>query len=522
MYRVMIADDESIMTSAMESLIDWKALDCELIYSADNGRTVLDYLEDLKPDILILDINMPEVTGIDIAKYVWENKLPCKVILLTGYADFSYAQQAVSYDVVEYVTKTGAFDQLVLAIKKAQRKIDEERKRTLMESKEILAQNFLKAVFDGSLYEEEQIREESQRTGLDVEQGCMILLIRFALPASSEGVVMKIQKGLMNFLKMTFREQMLSGVPIRKNVYAILLRQKFLDYEKSILDACGQIVDMMDNFMKLYVFIGVSDRFCGWQDIKICYEQAESALDASFFDETSKINLYQNIVYDNGNIQKEIDVLLNELEYHLKQGEPEALDCFRQILEIQRKYHSTIDSIENVGIAIRQSCDRVLGEYEKTLYDVSGVSRGITRQIRSFMHVKEYSAYMEQLIEATIAFVSRMPRKKNGIVYQCEKLIDEHFMENISVSEISEMIGVSSSYLSRVFKEENGETIIQTINQKKLEKAKEYLLNTDRKIYEIADALGFENITYFSHFFKKATGISPKDYSDAYRKDKNY
>lgn len=82
------------------------------------------------------------------------------------------------------------------------------------------------------------------------------------------------------------------------------------------------------------------------------------------------------------------------------------------------------------------------------------------------------------------------------------------------MSDIAGRIGVNASYLSRIFREETGNTIIHTINEKKLSRAREYLVQTDMKIYEIAEILGFENVTYFSHFFKKNTGLSPKDYKD--------
>ena len=82
------------------------------------------------------------------------------------------------------------------------------------------------------------------------------------------------------------------------------------------------------------------------------------------------------------------------------------------------------------------------------------------------------------------------------------------------MADIAGRIGVNASYLSRIFREETGNTIIHTIHEKKLRKAMEYLAHTDMKIYEIAELLGFENVTYFSHFFKKHTGLAPKDYKD--------
>ena len=92
--------------------------------------------------------------------------------------------------------------------------------------------------------------------------------------------------------------------------------------------------------------------------------------------------------------------------------------------------------------------------------------------------------------------------------------IEKYYQQTISVSDIARSVGTSTSYLSRIFKESTGETIIRTINQKRIEKAKAYLKETDLKVYEVADILGFENVTYFSRFFKKHTGVSPKEYKE--------
>lgn len=116
MYRVMLADDEPIVRKALQTLIDWKRLGCEVVFVASNGREVLEHMEEEAPDILVTDIRMPGADGIALVKYVKEHELPVQVIILTAYADFSYAQAAVKYGAADYVTKTGALDGLESAV----------------------------------------------------------------------------------------------------------------------------------------------------------------------------------------------------------------------------------------------------------------------------------------------------------------------------------------------------------------------------------------------------------------------
>lgn len=132
MYKVIAADDEPMVRTALESLIDWESLNCQLDFVASNGKELIEYAEKNQPDIVVTDIKMPEADGIAVAKYFHENYSNTKVILLTAYADFSYAKQAISYNVVEYVTKTGDFDDVVAAVKKSIQQLEHERQNQAM------------------------------------------------------------------------------------------------------------------------------------------------------------------------------------------------------------------------------------------------------------------------------------------------------------------------------------------------------------------------------------------------------
>lgn len=123
MWKVMIADDESYMLEAMEKLMDWKKMDCELVFKAKNGEELLEEVINNPPDIIITDIKMPLINGIEVAKYIYEHMLPTKVIILSAYADFEYAQEAIKYDVCGYIVKTSVIEMLPEMIQKAVRKL---------------------------------------------------------------------------------------------------------------------------------------------------------------------------------------------------------------------------------------------------------------------------------------------------------------------------------------------------------------------------------------------------------------
>ena len=119
MWKVMIADDEVYMLEALEKLINWNNLDCRLVYKAKNGEELIDKIKEEVPDIIIADVKMPLVSGMEVAKYIYEHLLPTKVIILTAYADFEYAKLAIEYDVCGYIVKTSAIEELPAMLRKA-------------------------------------------------------------------------------------------------------------------------------------------------------------------------------------------------------------------------------------------------------------------------------------------------------------------------------------------------------------------------------------------------------------------
>lgn len=404
MYRVMLADDEPIMRKALLTLTDWQALDCEIVFVASNGQEVMDNLQKTKPDILITDIKMPGRDGIELARYIRERRLSVKVIILTAYADFSYAQSALKYGVVDYVTKTGVFDGLIAAVNRAKEAISEEKAAERPKHQQIAVENFFKSVFDGSLYEEEEIKEELAILELKLQE-YVVILLKFQVEEGKRSVK-EVHKSLNNFFAMAFSATMLQAIPVERDTFAIILTNSGEGLMSTITSQSETIIDTMDNFMKLSPYIGISKEHTKTAELRCACREAEEAL--------------------------------------------------------------------------RHGSER-----------------------------KQRVCFSEKCCELTAAPVVNT---KEMLVEECRQYIEDHFEENIIVTDIARGLGASASYLSRIFKEITGQTIIHTLNQKKVACAKVYLCNTDFKIYEIAEKLGFENATYFSHFFKKYTGVSPKDY----------
>lgn len=511
MYKVVIADDEPIMRKAMQTLIDWENIGCQLVKVASSGQEVMRFLQNQTPDILILDIQMPGISGIELTQYIYEHKLPVKVILLTAYADFSYAQQAVKCDVIDYVIKTGTFEELLLAIEKAKASIKEENIYRKDDHMDILKENFFKSIFDGSLYLPNDIKNRAERICIAAKKEWMVITIRFRLQKDKQKEY--VYQSLLRFLTMVFEQNMVYGMPVKEDEMVVVLAGDSRDFEYAVSTQCVQIVDMMDKFMKMDVYIGISTKGAGLEQLKSIYNEAEHAVEEGFFYENRKINKYSETDTNAVAALEKMDEHLKDLYHLMKKGIlKESLVQFHKILECFKEQDAGVNTIYDIGIEIVSLCKKLLSEYEKTLYDIAPYERNLSHRIYQCKHISEYTELLTNLIEHTVNFINVAVSKKKIVIYEAEKYIEENYQKSITVSEVARSVNVSLSYLSRIYKETTGNTIINYINQKKIEKAKEYLSNTDMKIYEIAEMLGFENTTYFSYFFKKNTGISPKEY----------
>lgn len=512
-YKVIIADDEPIMRKAMQSLMDWEQLGCQLTYVASTGIEVMNQLEKDTPDILILDIKMPGVSGLDIAKYVWEKKLPVKVILLTAYADFSFAQSAIKYDVVDYVIKTGAFEGLVVAIEKAKALLRDMQMKFPVGNQDVLKENFFKAIFDGTLFTENEIMARAEKSGIHIRKGWQIVAIRFRM--NEDKYREYSYQSLTNFLSMVFESRIVHITATRKDMMVVVLSVDD-EFRDGLSVQCQQVVEMMEDFMKMNVYVGISSRSEEIFGLKNIFDEAEYAVEEGFFYQANKINFYHGIQSEEKESVELVDRYMRELQFLMKKGKVgESLDLFQKAIDELMDKGCSRNIIIDAGIEVQSLCKKILAEYDKMLHDILPYERNISQRIYQCKHISGYMELMNSIIRNTVEYVNVAVSKKNILIYEAEKFIDENFEKGITVSEVTKSIGVSLSYLSRIFREETGNTLINYINQKKIEKAKVYLRSTDMKIYEIASALGFENTTYFSYFFKKSTGMSPKEYKDS-------
>ena len=246
MWKVMLADDEKSIRTALGTLIDWQSLDCEVVYMARSGQDVLDHIGQYRPDLLITDIRMPGVDGVELANRLSGSELPIPIIFLTAYTDFSYAQAAVRYSVADYIVKPNVLEELPQAIRRIQERFGmqpaEQRRR--------IQQEVLRALLDDTFTVEEQPRANLAAYAQLKSGGGPFQLI----------VVQDLSGQLRRLAKTCFAQWDAVMFSVSANEFAFLLMHT-LPERAQIEQACGALLGFSSSLLQMVAGVCVSEPF---------------------------------------------------------------------------------------------------------------------------------------------------------------------------------------------------------------------------------------------------------------------
>jgi two-component system response regulator YesN len=538
MYKVLIVDDEYTIREGLRSAIDWGALDCGVAGVAKDGLEAMELIRRDPPDIVITDIRMPGKNGLELAEEALGFRPGMKVILLTGFSEFEYARQAVHLGAVDFLLKPAVYDEVVQTISKTVETIRKERRRMEELARfrqefnrqfEAYRQTFLKNLLtlrqSGSPDEEDRLRDRLQLYGLAGDRRVYVILAKID---RFESVRSDYSEEEWQILLMALTHHMnrhLSGegdtylVPLKDDLFAIVMIAANED-ESRITALCQELQRMTRREdLKVTLSFGISRMQTSFRELNRGYLEADEALRHRFY------LGYESIVFfaDLSGSEDREPVMMPYGMY---------LDCFKPILKslhigdkeaARKKLHFLFRLFEenrDNHEAVKTMCIDLLSQMMRIALSARlEWDHGKRERLYSAMMQCETLDDCFSLLNALVGELSEAIYKSTRsrhqkIVRQVLDLIENHFMEDISLTWVSERVHLNSSYISRLLKNETGETFTDLLTKRRMERAKELLRDPHAKIYEVADRVGMEDAHYFSIKFKKFTGMTPSEYRD--------
>ncbi|WP_334071385.1 MULTISPECIES: response regulator [Paenibacillus] len=525
MYNVMIVDNEPVIKKGLQCFIDWEALQCEVVCEASNGMEAVELLSQYNIHIIVTDIRMPGMDGLALSDYVHRTFPQIKVIILTAFADFSYAQSAIQYEVVDFVVKINPTENLPVAIEKATRLLEKEKeqkeKLRQLENKindhlSEISEKFLKEAVEGLISEEASLFSRSTELGLQLEDYFAVYLEfedTHSSPSTHE--YQRFLVSIRQFLALAFEERPSYMMAMEQNT---LLAIVSMDSDhaaiptQALLTICNELLSMAKKFRRYHLNIGISSMHRDVLTLSTAYREAKEALQGNFYSD-NHVAIYRPYTHQTLTPGAPPHHDAEQIAEYLQHGQSEL--AIQQLDQLLESYRSTQEPIENVKVAcllIGSYCFRLLSASQPFAPEPTESQTTIYKQIQESKGIQQLTDILKRLIESCLRALTFNDKQPNYIVIECQKYIREHYNQNLNLQIIADHIHINSSYLSRLYKKVTGESIIDAINKYRIEKAKKLLRNPASKVFEVAEAVGIETPAYFTHVFSKYTGMSPKEY----------
>ncbi len=533
MYTILIVDDESVVREGIKRNINWNEHGFELVGDCENGLEAMEAVEKLCPDIVLTDICMPFVDGLELTKFIMERYPRTRVIILTGYDEFEYAQQAVKLKAFDYMLKPITANELRNVLDKLKNELDEETekledfnrlKSQLRESLPLLKERFLNRLILG-INKDDKIHDKLAQFNMKLTGEAFLALsvdiddygdFKLVHPETDDELMQFAVFNICEEISQTRGNCIVFQNSSDKTV--IILADSGSDSAREAATSLAEeIRQSVEKYLKFTVTIGIGKVCSGIHDINLSYKYAQSALDYRFLLGKNRVisindmegNIIERPAYNKDWERKlvsaiktgtitEIDEIAVALIQNLKESYVSMKKCYYQV---QQLVMSVIGALNELGVAEA---------------DVFGEDGSLLAEVYKMKTLDETESWLKDLCrKASLYLTGRRNDFCEVQASKAEEYIRERYADpDISLNSICKHLLMSTSYFSSVFKSQTGHTFVEYLTKVRVEKAMEMLKATGMKTYEIAEKVGYGDPHYFSLIFKKTAGCTPSEYRE--------
>jgi two-component system response regulator YesN len=544
MYKLILVDDEADVREGVLSEIDWQANGFQVTDVAENGREALEMVERSAPDVIVTDIRMPFMDGLQLSEQIRRTYPATKIIILTGFDEFEYARKAIHLNIEEFVLKPFSAGDLLSALHKVKGRLDAEMAErenvdSLQEhyrrSLPVLRELFLVSLMTRKLSGVE-IQEKMDNYGMPlVGSNYTVSIMQLDNPAkereADDANRSRFEFELQNFAVRNIAEEIVSrkevaGYVFQHNDNIVLLNicsEKDLDkVRKNTSKLLEDIRQSVEKYIKRTVTIGTGTITPVLTDVKYSYADAAAALDYRILLGSNRV-----IAIEDVESRAAAPIRFDELQEQallrcLKVGSSEEMETIVESLFDPLLSAESSCSFYDAQIFLLQIVTtmlKVLQEPNRQYNDRPASDANWVKEITQFDSLREAKAWV---VSTCAGMMSRIATDRqtayHTLVEEAKSFTKTNYADSeITIAKVCSHLHISAGYFSSIFKRETKLTYVSFLLNIRMEAAKEMLLTTDLKTFEIAEKIGYADPNYFSFSFKKHVGVSPKDYRNRTR-----
>ncbi|MGO4540517.1 response regulator transcription factor [Paenibacillus sp. 2TAB19] len=525
--KVLLVDDEAHITRNLEKVIPWEMLGLTVAGVAKNGVEALELMEQGPIDLLLCDIRMPVMDGLELVRHIREKEIACDIIMLSGYQDFTYTRTAIQYGVNDYMLKPIPYDELTGVIarimanqrNKQKQKLEEKQKLGRMidlASEKILydiIMDYTDVTADNWLLtgDEQQLKEQQ------------FVLIVLDLDVSSEKTKdwrdwSDKERKLWNFavcnvLREKLHQQSLhhAVIQIRDGEWCVLIEvDKDIPYNLAqIKEWTEMLLITVSGHVKLNLFAGIFREFASVADLSSAYKVVQQGMQLT-------------PVHD-------VMAVYPSEQMRSSKADQAFWDTAEKIIgAVKRGDSITVDfELQSVTLLLQQMNEPSLGRVKPLLHffvlhlmremkEMGVFTREqedmLWRRLDRRFGIKDLLSVIRQVTSAVSEKSMDKKKQSERSMAEARSFLDRNLYRDLSVEEAATHVGLSTSYFSLLFKQTFGETFIEYVTRQRMERAKVMLADTQKSVAQIAKEVGYAERRYFTKVFMKYTGENPTDY----------
>ena len=530
--RLLIAEDELWLRKRLVSTIDWSSYGISEVYEAEDGGEALEIALKEKPDIVITDIRRPELSGIDLMKKLNENSIFSKMIVVSGYDDFEYAQGALRMGAINYLLKPVDEEELLDSVKRCVEELKKEKnKETVFDKQSAASEMLMEHIYEDLIFETSEKRTEELLQKLSRKE--------IGFPFQSAAVVNMQVREHTFFVNDKVKSDMWSVYQwLRRNLQEDCYECQYLYMRGSQIvlllfgdDLEAKFMERVENWVQLILealqkklnislFMAAGDVTDDFSGIHRSYEMAQKKIKEKRAEEKRILALRNQETEQELNTR--FDDVYGEYDFKLLIKEIRNGDSEKAQTELQAILQSSSRRLQSADMMklqlfymnfINRIAGACLPECEAYADELAMQCMTVMREliyIGSDTIVTEMWDCLRKFVEKLVeVYQENNGKRKHWMIDQVLQYVEENYNTALSTRDIAGRFFMNTSYFSKLFHEQMGCTFSNYLINVRVEKAKMMLTQTNMKLYDIAEAVGYTNVQYFSTIFKEKEGLTP-------------